>query len=129
MARLGTLFLRCGMASWAPGRAYRLGPVGFGDRNRNKLWRNGIARKSGPWSSYMLARVRSGEGVVPIAGTCAARAGRHSRPWAATKGVAKPESGGWRALVSVAEFWHGELGQHCCPMLRPAPAARPFPPV
>jgi tetratricopeptide (TPR) repeat protein len=23
---------------------------------------------------------------------------------------------GWRALVSVAEFWHGELGQHCCPI-------------
>src|ERR1700731_4551549 len=41
---------------------------------RNDVRRNGIAPGSGPWSSYMLAHVRSGERVGANAGTCAAQA-------------------------------------------------------
>jgi hypothetical protein len=97
-------------------------------RNKRRLWitgmrndvrRNGIARSSGPWSSYMLAHVRSGEPAgVRRSKACAARA----TVCTATKASQNPNPG-WRALVSVAEFWHGELGQHCCPIT--AARARP----
>src|SRR5262249_16576385 len=69
-------------------------------------------------------------GASPVRRRGGSRSPGHAPPgWDASprlggnKGLGKTRFRGWRALVSVAEFWHGELGQHCCPKVRPAPAA------
>src|SRR5262249_13432225 len=122
-------------------------PAPAGTRKlRNKVRRNGIARKSGPWSSYMLARVRSGEGVVPGRRDMRRQAGTPDRAWAAIKGLAKPDSGGgepffpWQNFGMVSEdsiaapkcgprrpqaIPAGRAGMRAVPIAPKAPNGRP----